>query len=197
MDGVAIAGLVQISQLLGATNSGIIKTLGFDGLITLESGQKLRINDPNAVYSAGYTAKPAYTADDQNPSITGMIAHLPSLSGPARHQLTENQQPSAGSQCVCRDRQTTPNVHRPTDQRVRPRTRRPTRWLWLLSCLATTSPSPVSVLEVRSLHTRSSRIAFRFQPQAQACLHISASRMRSLALSILRILQMLLQQIAE
>ncbi|TLD05612.1 uncharacterized protein E2P81_ATG10342, partial [Venturia nashicola] len=70
VDGVAIAGLVQISQLLGATNSGIIKSLSFDGTITLESGQTIRINDPNAVYSAGYTAKPEFTADDQNPSIT-------------------------------------------------------------------------------------------------------------------------------
>jgi hypothetical protein len=62
---------VQTSQLLVAGNGGIIKTLGFDGKITLESGQVVRINDPNAVYSAGYTAKPAFTADDQNPSISG------------------------------------------------------------------------------------------------------------------------------
>lgn len=70
---MAIAGLVQISQLLGATNSGIIKSLSFDGTITLESGQTVRINDPNAVYSAGYTAKPEFTADDANPSVTGMF----------------------------------------------------------------------------------------------------------------------------
>lgn len=71
VDGIAIAGLVQVSQLLAASNGGIIKTLDFDGKITLESGQVVRINDPNAVYSAGYTAKPAFTADDQNPSISG------------------------------------------------------------------------------------------------------------------------------
>ena len=71
VDGNAIAGLVQVSQLLAAGNGGIIKSLSFDGKITLESGQVVRINDPNAVYSAGYTAKPAFTADDQNPSISG------------------------------------------------------------------------------------------------------------------------------
>lgn len=71
VDGTPIAGLVQVSQLLAAGNGGIIKSLSFDGKITLESGQVVRINDPNAVYSAGYTAKPAFTADDQNPSISG------------------------------------------------------------------------------------------------------------------------------
>jgi hypothetical protein len=62
---------VQTSQLLVAGNGGIIKALDFDGKITLESGQAIRINDPNAVYSAGYTAKPDFTADDVNPSISG------------------------------------------------------------------------------------------------------------------------------
>ena len=77
VDGTAIAGLVQVSQLLAAGNGGIIKSLGFDGKITLESGQVVRINDPNAVYSAGYTAKPAFTADDQNPSISGKLSSRP------------------------------------------------------------------------------------------------------------------------
>jgi len=77
VDGTAIAGLVQVSQLLAAGNGGIIKSLTFDGKITLESGQVVRINDPNAVYSAGYTAKPAFTADDQNPSISGESLSAP------------------------------------------------------------------------------------------------------------------------
>lgn len=71
MNDVAIAGLVQISQQLGNINSGVIKSLATDGLITLTSGQTLRINDPRAVYSAGYTLDPEFTADDENPSITG------------------------------------------------------------------------------------------------------------------------------
>jgi hypothetical protein len=62
---------VQVSQLLAAGNGGIIKSLDFDGKITLESGQVVRINDPNAVYSAGYTSKPHLMADDQNPSVSG------------------------------------------------------------------------------------------------------------------------------
>ena len=77
VDGNAIAGLVQVSQLLAAGNGGIIKSLSFDGKITLESGQVVRINDPNAVYSAGYNAKPAFTADDQNPSVSGKSLSAP------------------------------------------------------------------------------------------------------------------------
>lgn len=45
--------------------------MDFDGKITLESGEVVRINDPNAVYSAGYTSKPHLMADDQNPSVSG------------------------------------------------------------------------------------------------------------------------------
>jgi hypothetical protein len=68
--------MVQTAQLLVAGNGGIIKSLGFDGTITLESGQVVRINDPNAVYSKGTTAKPAFTADDQNPSVSGKSCQL-------------------------------------------------------------------------------------------------------------------------
>ncbi|KAF2218962.1 hypothetical protein BDZ85DRAFT_276587 [Elsinoe ampelina] len=69
VDDVAIAGQVQISQFLGGS-AGTIASLAFDGKITLTTGQVLRINDPNAVYSAGYTARPEFTADDENPSIS-------------------------------------------------------------------------------------------------------------------------------
>ena len=70
--GKPIAGLVQLSQLLLLGGDGTISALANDGLITLSTGQKLRINDPNGVFSAGYTAKPLFTADDVNPSVTGM-----------------------------------------------------------------------------------------------------------------------------
>lgn len=50
--------------------SGIIDSLNFDGRIVIENGPTLRINDPNAVYSAGFTTIPMFTADDENPSIT-------------------------------------------------------------------------------------------------------------------------------
>lgn len=70
VDDVAIAGQVQIAQFLLSANAGTIASLAFDGKITLTTGQVLRINDPNAVYSAGYKLRPEFTADDQNPSIT-------------------------------------------------------------------------------------------------------------------------------
>ncbi|KAF4556671.1 Hypothetical protein D9617_1g085500 [Elsinoe fawcettii] len=70
VDDVAIAGQVQISQFLLGGSVGTIASLAFDGKITLTTGQVLRINDPNAVYSAGYTARPEFTADDENPSIS-------------------------------------------------------------------------------------------------------------------------------
>jgi hypothetical protein len=72
VDGVAIAGQVQIAQFSLEANSGMIKSLDTDGKITLEGGQVVRINDPNAVFSAGYTSRPEFTADDVNPSVTGM-----------------------------------------------------------------------------------------------------------------------------
>jgi hypothetical protein len=71
VDGVAIAGQVQIAQFSLEANSGMIKSLDNDGKITLEGGQVVRINDPNAVFSAGYKAQPEFTADDVNPSVTG------------------------------------------------------------------------------------------------------------------------------
>lgn len=63
--------MVAISQFQLEANSGMIDTLGFDGKITLKGGQVVRINDPNAVFSAGYDKHPAFTADDVNPSISG------------------------------------------------------------------------------------------------------------------------------
>ena len=36
----------------------------------ITNGPTIRINDPNAVYSAGYKGRPFMTADDQNPSIS-------------------------------------------------------------------------------------------------------------------------------
>lgn len=119
VDGVAIAGLVQTSQLLTATNGGIIKSLGFDGKITLESGQVVRINDPNAVYSAGYTAKPAFTADDQNPSITGKPQN-PLKALELISQLTQLTQPSVDFPCVSLGQPTMTSALHPTVRQARP-----------------------------------------------------------------------------
>lgn len=71
VNGQAIAGQVSIAQFQLEANSGKIKSLDFDGKITLVGGQVVRINDPNKRFSAGYGDKPEFTADDVNPSVTG------------------------------------------------------------------------------------------------------------------------------
>ncbi|RDW65390.1 hypothetical protein BP5796_10082 [Coleophoma crateriformis] len=68
--GQIIAGQMFMSQLSLAFGSGVISKLDTDGKITLASGPVLRINDPRARYSAGYTNVPFFTADDENPSIS-------------------------------------------------------------------------------------------------------------------------------
>ena len=73
VNGQAIAGIVQIAQFALEFNSGKIAKLDPDGKITLEGGQVVRINDPNAVFSAGYKKHPFFTADDVNPSVTGKL----------------------------------------------------------------------------------------------------------------------------
>ncbi|CAG8972965.1 hypothetical protein HYALB_00008325 [Hymenoscyphus albidus] len=65
-----IAGQMTYNQVDAAFASGVIKSLGFDGSIVIENGPTLRINDPNAKYSAGFDSIPLFTADDENPSIT-------------------------------------------------------------------------------------------------------------------------------
>lgn len=115
VDGVAIAGLVQVSQLLATSNGGIVKSLGFDGKITLESGQIVRINDPNAVYSAGYTARPDFTADDQNPSISGEALAPVSFTILVPTTDYSCHQPSVASQCAFQDQRMILNVRHRTD----------------------------------------------------------------------------------
>lgn len=73
VNGIPIAGLFKISGLFAEINNGIITSLETNGAIHMDNGQTLRINDPNAVYSAGYTLSPEFTADDQNPSVTGRL----------------------------------------------------------------------------------------------------------------------------
>ncbi|KAE9992619.1 hypothetical protein EG327_008362 [Venturia inaequalis] len=66
---VHIAGLFSISQFSLEINMGKIESLATNGAIKILNGPTIRINDPNAVYSAGYTLDPFFTADDENPSI--------------------------------------------------------------------------------------------------------------------------------
>jgi hypothetical protein len=53
-----------------AASSGIIQTLATDGGIKIQNGPTIRINDPNAKYSTGYTGLPFFTADDEYASIS-------------------------------------------------------------------------------------------------------------------------------
>ncbi|KAF2099914.1 hypothetical protein NA57DRAFT_24250, partial [Rhizodiscina lignyota] len=71
VSGKAIAGIVSMSQLLLQGGTGYIDSIdGANGKIHIKGGPTLRINDPNGVYGKAYTEKPAFTADDENPSIT-------------------------------------------------------------------------------------------------------------------------------
>lgn len=61
---------MTIAQISLQASTGYIERLGTDGAIKIQNGPTIRINDPNAKYSSGYTAIPFFTADDENPSIT-------------------------------------------------------------------------------------------------------------------------------
>ncbi|OJD31219.1 uncharacterized protein BKCO1_5100056 [Diplodia corticola] len=71
VNGVPIAGQIQISQELLNAGAGVIESVNIgSNSFKLVGGPTVVINDPNAVYSTGYTDNPAFTADDENPSIT-------------------------------------------------------------------------------------------------------------------------------
>ncbi|KAH0039712.1 hypothetical protein KCU78_g1255, partial [Aureobasidium melanogenum] len=71
VNGKAIAGLVKIGEYLLQFSSGTVESIdSAAGTMKIKGGPTIRINDPNGVYSAGYTKSPLYTADDENPSIT-------------------------------------------------------------------------------------------------------------------------------
>ncbi len=65
----AVAAQISCAQFLLEISQGYIAAVNFDGTMQIASGPVIRINDPNAVYSVGYTAAPLFTADDQNPSV--------------------------------------------------------------------------------------------------------------------------------
>jgi len=68
--GKAIAAQVYISQLFLQASQGTIQAVNDDGSMQIANGPKIRINDPNGVYSIGYKGSPFMTADDENPSIS-------------------------------------------------------------------------------------------------------------------------------
>lgn len=71
VNGVSLVAQVVVYQFFEGLASGFIDSLDMaDGSLQLRNGPKLRINDPNGVFSVGYNGFPAFTADDVNPSIT-------------------------------------------------------------------------------------------------------------------------------
>ncbi|TLD20488.1 hypothetical protein PspLS_08686 [Pyricularia sp. CBS 133598] len=71
VNGEQRVGQVVIYQFFENLASGFIDSIDMaDGSLQLRNGPKVRINDPNGVFSVGYKGFPQFTADDVNPSIT-------------------------------------------------------------------------------------------------------------------------------
>ncbi|KAH8658241.1 hypothetical protein BX600DRAFT_500217 [Xylariales sp. PMI_506] len=84
--GIPYAAQISIAQFSLESNQGFIDSLNIDGSMKIANGPTIRINDPNAVYSAGYQASPFFTADDENPSISsfsGFPMCVPRVAAPA------------------------------------------------------------------------------------------------------------------
>ncbi|KAK4207066.1 hypothetical protein QBC37DRAFT_476687 [Rhypophila decipiens] len=64
-------GQIVITEFFEGENIGMIQSINYtDGSMQIQNGTKVRISDPNAVFSVGYDGAPMMTADDQSPSIT-------------------------------------------------------------------------------------------------------------------------------
>jgi hypothetical protein len=71
VDGHPTAGMVDIAAPMLQASQGEVESITFDPpSMKIKNGPTIKINDPNSVYSKGYTLKPFYTADDANPSIS-------------------------------------------------------------------------------------------------------------------------------
>jgi hypothetical protein len=69
VNGQALAAQIIISEFAMELNQGHIDEINFDGSMKIRNGPTIRINDPNAVFSAGYSF-PFMVADDQSPSVS-------------------------------------------------------------------------------------------------------------------------------
>lgn len=66
-----MAAQILAFQFMEGMSSGFIESIDFaDGSMKIANGPTLRISDPNAVFSVGYSEFPFFTADDENPSIS-------------------------------------------------------------------------------------------------------------------------------
>lgn len=74
-DSGPIAASVGIAQFLLEGSVGFVEKVNTDGTMKIKDGPTIRINDPNGVYSAGYTGAPFLTADDESPSISSFSGY--------------------------------------------------------------------------------------------------------------------------
>ncbi|PKS08149.1 hypothetical protein jhhlp_005425 [Lomentospora prolificans] len=71
INGVPRVAQVQLYEFFEGMASGFIESIdNADGSMKIQNGPTVRINDPNGVFSVGYTGAPFMTADDVSPSIT-------------------------------------------------------------------------------------------------------------------------------
>lgn len=62
---------IQLYEFFEGFSFGFIDSVNFtDGSMKIRNGPTVRINDPNGVFSVGYSGAPFMTADDESPSIT-------------------------------------------------------------------------------------------------------------------------------
>ncbi|KAK3988406.1 hypothetical protein QBC44DRAFT_371063 [Cladorrhinum sp. PSN332] len=69
VNGVPLAGQIFVSQFVFEFNQGYIEQVNFDGTLKIKDGPIVRLNDPNAVFSAGYST-PFMVVDDVSPSVS-------------------------------------------------------------------------------------------------------------------------------
>lgn len=69
INGVPIAAQIFVNEFALEFNQGHIESINYDGSIKIVNGPVIRLNDPNAVFSAGYSY-PFMVVDDVNPSVT-------------------------------------------------------------------------------------------------------------------------------
>ncbi|KAK5651794.1 hypothetical protein OQA88_11661 [Cercophora sp. LCS_1] len=69
VNGVPLAAQIIISEFAMEMNQGHIESINFDGSIKIVNGPIIHINDPNAVFTAGYSY-PFMVVDDKSPSIS-------------------------------------------------------------------------------------------------------------------------------
>ncbi|KAI0022962.1 hypothetical protein F4780DRAFT_121032 [Xylariomycetidae sp. FL0641] len=71
INGEPIAAQILTYEFFEGLSSGFIESINFeDGSMQIANGPLLRISDPNAVFSVGFTEAPLFTADDESPSIS-------------------------------------------------------------------------------------------------------------------------------